>query len=61
MSDLTLQDLRDLFSERLEQVLSDEKNKMFGEPKLHVKKREDKRLGSSAFAGSFANVRKDGT
>jgi hypothetical protein len=61
MSDLTLQDLGDLFSERLEQVLSDEKKKMFGEPKFHEKKREDNRSGSSAFASSCPNVRKDGT
>jgi hypothetical protein len=38
MSDLTLQDFRDLFSEKLAQVLSDEKQKMFGDRKSHVKK-----------------------
>jgi hypothetical protein len=61
MSDLTLQDFRDFFSERLDQVLSDEKKKMFGEQKFHVEEREENRLCSIAFAGSFAGARKDGT
>jgi hypothetical protein len=38
MSDLTLQDFRHLFNERLVQLLSDEKQKMFGEQKFYVKK-----------------------
>jgi hypothetical protein len=61
MSDLTLQDFRDLFSERLVQVLADEKKKMFAEQKLHLKKREDNRLRSRSFAGCFANLREEGT
>jgi hypothetical protein len=61
MSDLTLQDFRDLFSERLVQVLADEKKKMFVEQKLHLKKGEDNGSCLSSFAGCFANLREDGT
>jgi hypothetical protein len=61
MTDLTLEDFRELFSERLVHVLSGEKKKLFGEQELHVKKREDNSLRSSLLACSLANVRKDGT
>jgi hypothetical protein len=57
MSDLTLQDFRDLFSERLGQVLSDEKQKMFGEQEFQVRTREHNRLSLGSFACSFVGAR----
>jgi hypothetical protein len=44
MADLTLEDFRDLLSERLVNVLSSEKKKMFGEQDFHLERREDHRL-----------------
>jgi hypothetical protein len=38
MADLTLQDFRELFNERLVRALSYEKQRMFGEKKFHAKK-----------------------
>jgi hypothetical protein len=61
MSDLTLQDFRDVFNERLVQVLSDEKQKMFGAQKSDAKKRGDNQLSESSVADSLANVEEDGT
>jgi len=46
MTDLLLQDFRDLFSENLAQFLSNEKENMFGVQKLHLKKRGDNRICS---------------
>jgi hypothetical protein len=61
MSDLTLQDFRDPFNEGMGQVLSDEKQKMFGAQKSHAKKRRDNHSSQSSFADSLANVKEDGT
>jgi hypothetical protein len=61
MSDLTLQDFRDVFNERLVQVLSDEKQKMFGAQKSDIKKRGDNQSSESSVADSLANVEEDGT
>jgi len=58
MADLLLQDLENLTNEGLVQVLSNEKTKMFGELKLHNKRREDHWLGSRAFAGSMLTSEK---
>ena len=60
MADLVLQDFSDLSIENLVQVLSNEKTKMFGELKLHNKRREDNRLGSRPFAGSMLTLEKPG-
>jgi hypothetical protein len=61
MTDLTLQGYRDLLGERLGNVLSSEKKKMFGEKEFPANEREDNRLCSSLVACSLANVRKEGT
>jgi hypothetical protein len=58
MTELILQDFRNLFSERLERVLSDEKQKMFGEQQSLWKDRRHKHLFLSSFADSFGSVRK---
>jgi len=61
MTDLFLQDFRDLFSENLVQVLSNEKKNMFGEQKSHLKKRGDNRFCSSSLTGSIGKVKKPRT
>ena len=58
MTDLILQDLNNLTSEGLAQILFKEKREILGELKLHNKRREDNRLGSRPFAGSVTSVRK---
>jgi hypothetical protein len=58
MSDLILQDFGDLAGKVLVQALSNEKERMLGEQKFHVKKMADKCLCSSSFPGAFGNVRK---
>jgi hypothetical protein len=58
MTDLFLQDSRDLFSENLAQILSNEKKNMFGEQKVAAKERGVNRLLSSSFALSFTKIRK---
>ena len=60
MADLLLQDLENLTSEGLVQVLSNEKTKMIGEQKFHENKEEDNRLGSRPFAGSMLTSEKPG-
>jgi len=60
MTDLLLQDFENLTHEGLVQVLSNEKTIMFGERKLHNKRREDNRLGSRLFAGSMLTLEKPG-
>jgi hypothetical protein len=61
MADLILQDLRDLFSENLVQVLSNEKKNMFGEEKSQLKKRGDNMFLSGSLAGSIGRSRKPRT
>lgn len=56
MTDLILQDLENLTSEGLVQILSNEKREMLGEQRVPAKKRGVNR--SSSFAGSFTKVRK---
>jgi len=59
MTDLILQNLKDLFGEnRLTQVLPIEKMKMFGEQTSQVKRRKTKQLGSRPFAGSIQTFEK---
>jgi hypothetical protein len=58
MSDLILQDFGDLAGKRLVQALYNEKERMFGEQKFHVKRMADKCLCSSPLPGAFRNVRK---
>ncbi|MBN2033795.1 MAG: hypothetical protein JW836_11005 [Deltaproteobacteria bacterium] len=60
MTDLLLQDLENLTNEELVQLLSNERMRMFGELKLHNKRREDNRLGSRPFAGSMLTLEKPG-
>jgi len=58
MTDLLLQDLKNLTSEGLMQTLSNEKKEMFGEQRVPAKERGVDRLFSSSFAGSFTKVGK---
>lgn len=58
MTDLILQDLRDLFGEHLALVLCCEKLKMFGGQKLQEKKEGRQPAGFKAVCRSNANVRK---
>jgi len=58
MTDLFLQDFRDLVSENLAQILFSEKKNMFDEPKVPAKKRAVHRSCFSSFAGSSTKVRK---
>ena len=60
MADLILQDLRDLFSENLVQVLSNEKKNMFGEQTPQLKKRGHNTSLSGSLAGSIGRRRKPG-
>jgi hypothetical protein len=48
MADLVLQDLRDLFSEELVQILHDERMKMFSEESFHCNEAERLSLGFEA-------------
>jgi hypothetical protein len=58
MTDLIIQNFKDFSGKNLMQVLANERKKIFGDQKFHVKKRGDNRFCSSALAGSFAKVRK---
>ena len=58
MTDLLLQDLKNLTSEGLVQILSNEKKEMLGEQRVPAKKRAVNRLYSGSFAGSVTKVRK---
>ena len=58
MTDLILQDLKNLTSEGLAQILSKEKREILGEQGLPAKKRAVNRLCLSSFAGSVTNVSK---
>jgi hypothetical protein len=58
MIDLFLQDLKNLTSEGLAQILSNEKKEMLGELRVPAKKGSIGRLCSRSFAGSFTKVRK---
>jgi len=56
MTDLFLQDYRDLSSEKLVQVLLNEQKKMFGEQKSHLNKTGDTRLFLTSLAGLIIKV-----
>jgi hypothetical protein len=58
MTDLILQDLNNLTSEGLAQILSKEKREILGAQGLPAKNRAVDRLHLSSFAGSVTNVRK---
>ena len=58
MTDLILQDLNNLTSEGLAQILSKEKREMLGEQRVPAKKRAVNRLYLSSFAGSVTNGQK---
>ena len=58
MTDLLLQDLKNLTTERLVLILSNEKRQMLGEQEVPVKKRFVDRLPFSFFAGSVTNIMK---
>jgi hypothetical protein len=60
MADLVLEDFRDLSIQKLVQVLSNEKRKMFGEQTFYENKGEDNWLGSKPFAGSMLRSEKPG-
>jgi hypothetical protein len=52
MTDLFLQDFKDLSSKELVQILLNEQAKMFGEEEPNLKRKEDTRL----FLGSLAGL-----
>jgi hypothetical protein len=56
MTDLSIQDFKDLSSKELVQSLSNEQAKMFGEQEPHLKKTEDTRLFLSSLAGLIIKV-----
>jgi hypothetical protein len=58
MTDLLLQDLKNLTGEGLVQTLSSEKKEMFGEQRAPARERGVNYLFLSLFAGSFTKVRK---
>ena len=58
MTDLLLQDLKDLSNERLALILSNEKRQMLGEQKVPVKRRAVHLLPLSFFADSVTGLRK---
>ncbi len=58
MTDLILQDFSNLSSKNLAQILSNEKKNMFDEQKSDLKRRENKRLCTSPFAGSIGKIKK---
>lgn len=58
MTDLILQDVNNLTSEGLAQILSKEKREILGEQGLPAKNRAVDRLHLSSFAGSVTKVRK---
>jgi hypothetical protein len=58
MTDLLLQNLKNLTSEGLAQILFNEKKEMPGEHRVPAKKGAIGRLCSSSFARSFTKVRK---
>jgi hypothetical protein len=58
MTDLVLQNFKEFSGKSLMHALANEKKKMFGEQKFHVKRRGSDCFCSSSLAGSFAKVRK---
>ena len=58
MTDLILQDLNNLTSEGLAQILSKRKREILGEQRVPAKKRAVNRLYLSSFAGSVTKVTK---
>ena len=60
MTDLILQDLKNLTSEGLAQILSKEKREILDEQGLPAKKRAVNRLNLNSPAGSVTKVRKSG-
>lgn len=58
MTDLLLQDLKNLTSEGLVQTLSSEKKEMFGEQRVPARERGVNYLFVNLSAGSFTKVRK---
>jgi hypothetical protein len=60
MTDLLLQELKNLTNEKLVLILSNEKRQMFGEQTVPVKRRAVHRLPFSFFAGPFTGLRKAG-
>jgi hypothetical protein len=60
MPDLMLQDLDNLTSEELAQILSKEKGEILGEQRVPAEKRAVNRLNLNSLAGSVTKVRKPG-
>jgi hypothetical protein len=58
MTDLLLQDLKDLTNERLALILSNEKRQMLGEQEVPVKRRAVHLLPVNFFAESVTGLRK---
>jgi hypothetical protein len=58
MTDLSVQEFKDLSSVKLEQVLLNEQEKMFGEQESHSNRRGDSRLFLSSLAGLIIKVTK---
>jgi hypothetical protein len=56
MTDLSVQDFKDLSSTKLVQVLLNEQTKMFGEQESHLSRKGDSRLFSSSLAGLIIKV-----
>jgi hypothetical protein len=60
MTDLFLQDFKDLSSKKLVYFLLDEQKKMFGEQESHLNKTADTRLFLSALTGLIIKATKAG-
>jgi len=60
MTDLILQDFKDITGEGLGHILSDEKSKMFGETEVQSAKKKAHRSVSGSFASLFAKLKKRG-
>jgi hypothetical protein len=59
MPDLFLQDLKELSSKKLDNVLLNERKRMLGEQESHLNKTGDTRLSLSSLAGLIITFIKD--
>jgi hypothetical protein len=59
MTDLSVQEFKDLSSGKLEQILLNEQTKMFGEQESHLNRKGDSRLFLSSLAGLIIRIIKD--